>query len=212
MSDPDKPGGRAKTGPRKGIDWFAIRKAYESGNAGLIMIAKEFGVDQSSISRKANSEGWVRGGIKRKLVLLTESELVRRVGDLVVTEEAVEEAAKTTADVIRTHRTVAHVGRALVTRIMSQLLSDIDDRETIEGEIVGSEQNPLRRAQMLAAIALPSHVMALQRVSVAAANFIKIEREAFGLDAMGAGSEGGSEEPYDPTKEGAVDAYRRLVG
>ena len=103
MSDTDPLARRGKTGPRKGLDWFAIRKAYESGNASLSAIAKEFGVDQSSISRRSFGEGWVRGGIKRKLVVLTEAELVKRVGDLVVTPEAVEEAAKTTAEVIRTH-------------------------------------------------------------------------------------------------------------
>lgn len=204
----------SKRGPRKDVDWFIIRKEFERGTLPLHKIAEQFNVAHTSVSRRALKEGWVRGGVDRRIIVKAEEALIKRVGEVILTPEAIDEAVKTTVEVIRTHRTIAHNGRSLVASLMAHLINDTQRREEIEDEIAletKDDRNPIRRDRMLAAVSLSGHIDALKTLSIAAANFIKIEREAFGLESMSKGGEPVSEAPYDPDKEPASDAYRRMV-
>ena len=204
-----------RTGPRSDIDWFIVRRAYESDNFSLTDIAAKAGIAESSITRRAKKEGWVRGGLNAVLTKATEVELAKRVGDRILTPEAVEEAVKNTAEVIKTHRQVSRAGRSLVATLMNQLLEASERREEIEDEVIREtmgDRDLVKRQRMLDAVSLPGHANTLKTLSVAAANFIKLERESFGLDSLKPGETGGADEPYDPTKEVPSDAYRRMVG
>lgn len=206
---------RKRTGPKKGVDWFMVRRAYESDRYSMAEICNSFDLNASSITRHALKEGWVRGGLNAVLTKATEIELTKRVGDKILTPEAVEEAVRNTAEVIKTHRQVSRSGRLLVASLMDQLVIASEERAAIEDEITLEtmpDRDPIKRQRMLAAVSLPAHANTLKTLSVAAANFIKLERESFGLDSLKPGEDGGSDEPYDPTKEAATDAYRRMVG
>lgn len=206
---------RKRSGPRADVDWFIIRRAFESDRYSMEEIAARMGVAGTSIARRAKKEGWVRGGLNAVLAKATEEELTKRVGDRILTPEAVEEAVKNTAEVIKTHRLVSRAGRSLVATLMNQLLDASEKREEIEDEVIREtmgDRDLNKRQRMLDAVSLPGHANTLKTLSVAAANFIKLERESFGLDSLKPGESGDADEPYDPTKEVPSDAYRRMVG
>lgn len=146
----------------------------------------------------------------------TEEELVKRVGDLILTTEALEEAAKSTAEVIKAHRSVSRAGRALVSKLMDQLLTATADRPAIGDEIVletMGDRDLNKRNRMLDAVSLPGHANTLKTLSVAAANFVKIEREAFGLDSGAPPADDPDKRPVSEiTKDMAGEAYRKAVG
>lgn len=203
-----------KSGPRRDVDWFLIRKEFEDTQHSITQIGERFGVAHTSIMRRAKKEGWIRGGLPAAIEAATERELIKRVGEEILTPEAIEEAVRNTAEVIKTHRTVSQAGRALAAKLLAQLLDASENRAEIEDEIFKEtmgDRDQFKRNRMLEAVSLPGNANTLKTLSIAAANFIKVEREAFGLDSLAPGTKG-KDEPYDPDKEAASDAYNRLVG
>ncbi|MNF07562.1 hypothetical protein D3C80_2077650 [compost metagenome] len=68
---------------------------------------------------------------------------------------------------------------------MDDLLTTIQRREEIEEAIdeeTAEDSNGMRRASMLAAVALPSNSKTLFQLSAAMKNLQVLERQAFGLD------------------------------
>ena len=72
----------SKRGPRKDVDWFIIRKEFERGTLPLHKIAEQFNVAHTSVSRRALKEGWVRGGVDRRIIVKAEEALIKRVGEV----------------------------------------------------------------------------------------------------------------------------------
>lgn len=215
---------------RKEIDWQAVKKVYESGKSGKAT-AEMFGVDPSLINRKARADGWAGHGeksrpqppnpkrVNKKKPLEQVSEavqeaLVKKIGEVVVTDAAIQEAALTIVQVINTHRAIAQAGRALAFRLVRQLDADSERRAELENMIMedfAGEDSTLKRDRFMAAVSLGGHAETLKTISVAAANFIKIEREAFNIgDVL---PTDGNRIPLDSVPpEEAQEAYRRMVG
>jgi len=171
-------------------DWEAIERAYRAGALSIRTIAERQGVSDTAIRKKAKALNWTRdlSGQVRKEV---RSKLVRgevRNGQGANREldaEIIEEAAEEGATVVRSHRRDIRKATNLANLLMDDLLTTIKRREEIEEAIdeeTAEDSNGMRRASMLAAVALPSNSKTLFQLSAAMKNLQVLERQAFGLD------------------------------
>lgn len=171
-------------------DWEAIERAYRAGSLSIRTIAERQGVSDTAIRKKAKVQGWardlsdqVRKEVRSKLV---RGEVRNDQGancelDAVIIEEAAEEGAR----VVRSHRRDIRKATNLANLLMDDLLNTIQRREEIEDAIedeTSEDSNGMRRASMLAAVALPSNSKTLFQLSSAMKNLQVLERQAFSLD------------------------------
>ena len=151
-------------------DWEAIERAYRAGSLSIRTIAERQGVSDTAIRKKAKVQGEVRNDQGANCEL-----------DAEIIEEAAEEGAR----VVRSHRRDIRKATNLANLLMDDLLNTIQRREEIEDAIIDEtdeDNNGMRRASMLAAVALPSNSKTLFQLSSAMKNLQVLERQAFSLD------------------------------
>ncbi|MEG1680696.1 MAG: hypothetical protein RR326_11415, partial [Stenotrophomonas sp.] len=171
-------------------DWEAIERAFRAGALSIRTIADRNGVSDTAIRKKAKALGWerdlseqVRKEVRNKLVRgeVREDQCANPERDAEIIEEAAEEGAT----VVRSHRRDIRKATNLANLLMDDLLTTIQRREEIEDAIddeTAEDSNGMRRASMLAAVALPSNSKTLFQLSAAMKNLQVLERQAFGLD------------------------------
>ncbi|HDL5075589.1 TPA: hypothetical protein PXD84_005801 [Pseudomonas aeruginosa] len=175
---------------KKAADWESIERAYRAGALSIRTIADRHGVSDTAIRKKAKALGWerdlseqVRKEVRNKLVRgeVRDPHYANPERDAEIIEEAAEEGAR----VIRSHRRDIRKATNLADLLMDDLLMTISRREeiyeTIEDETC-DDGNGMRRANMQAAIALPSNAKTLYQLSSAMKNLQVLERTAYGLD------------------------------
>ncbi|RTX19031.1 hypothetical protein DZA16_02685 [Pseudomonas aeruginosa] len=175
---------------KKTADWESIERAYRAGALSIRTIADRHGVSDTAIRKKAKALGWerdlseqVRKEVRNKLVRgeVRDPHYANPERDAEIIEEAAEEGAR----VIRSHRRDIRKATNLADLLMDDLLMTISLREeiyeTIEDE-TSDDGNGMRRANMQAAIALPSNAKTLYQLSSAMKNLQVLERTAYGLD------------------------------
>ena len=132
-------------------DWAAVRVAYEETSKSVRALAKEAGVSEGAVRKRAKAETWVR-----KAAESTQAAPAASVpgvsGDIAAALAVLE------ADVA----VIVNRGRDLALRMLSELeatTTHVDElEEMISAETVG-HQNGQRRHSMLQAISLPSRSM-----------------------------------------------------
>ncbi|WP_275629009.1 hypothetical protein [Pseudomonas sp. 273] len=171
-------------------DWEAIERAYRAGALSIRAIAERQGVSDTAIRKRAKAGGWerdlseqVRKEVRNKLVRgeVRDDQPANPENDA----EIIEEAAQEGATVVRSHRRDIRKAANLADLLMDDLLLTIRKREEIEDAIedeTREDKNGMRRASMLAAVALPSNAKTLFQLSSAMKNLQILERQAFGLD------------------------------
>jgi len=171
-------------------DWEAIERAYRAGALSIRAIAERQGVSDTAIRKRAKAGGWerdlseqVRKEVRNKLVRgeVRDDQPANPESDA----EIIEEAAQEGAAVVRSHRRDIRKATNLADLLMDDLLLTIRKREEIEDAIedeTREDKNGMRRASMLAAVALPSNAKTLFQLSSAMKNLQILERQAFGLD------------------------------
>lgn len=171
-------------------DWEAIERAYRAGALSIRTIAERNRISDTAIRKKAKVSGWVRDlseqvrkEVRNKLVRgeVREDQCANPEHDAEIVEEAAEEGAR----VVRSHRRDIRKATNLANLLMDDLLSTIQRREEIEEDIeaeTAEDSNGMRRASMLAAVALPSNSKTLFQLSSAMKNLQVLERQAYGLD------------------------------
>lgn len=171
-------------------DWEAIERAYRAGSLSIRTIAERQGVSDTAIRKKAKVQGWARD-LSDQVRKEVRSKLVRgevrndQGANCELDAEIIEEAAEEGARVVRSHRRDIRKATNLANLLMDDLLSTIQRREEIEDAIIDEtdeDNNGMRRASMLAAVALPSNSKTLFQLSSAMKNLQVLERQAFGLD------------------------------
>lgn len=175
---------------QKAPDWEAIERAFRAGALSIRTIADRHGVSDTAIRKRAKAGGWerdlseqVRKEVRNKLVRgeVRDSQCANPEQDAEIIEEAAQEGAR----VVRSHRRDIRKATNLANLLMDDLLTTIQSREEIEGAIeeeTREDSNGMRRATMLAAVALPSNAKTLFQLSSAMKNLQVLERQAFGLD------------------------------
>lgn len=171
-------------------DWEAIERAYRAGALSIRTIAERNVISDTAIRKKAKASGWVRD-LSEQVRKEVRNKLVRgevRDGQCANPErdaEIVEEAAEEGATVVRSHRRDIRKASNLANLLMDDLLTTIQQRESIEDAIeeeTRDDSNGMRRANMLGAVSLPSNAKTLFQLSSAMKNLQVLERQAFNLD------------------------------
>lgn len=165
-------------GRRNDIDWEAIEREYRLGQKTLRQLAKHYGVETSSITRRARSHGWVQDKADevrtRAANLLLQATADEATGNATLnahnatpTETQIKVAARVSADVVLSHR------KGLVE--LSRLRDSMIDK--LKVLVVESKD-------------LQGNVDVLRRLTDVDEKLRRGEREAFGITPDGGG--GGS--------------------
>ncbi len=198
------------------IDWELGEKLYCAGQLSLRVVASRIGCSDGALRKRAKKEGWSRD-LSKKVQEAVRKELVRNPGTQAPTRELdprteaeiIKEAAMTTIEVVRSHRTTLGRAKAIGDRLFEQL----DDASRHRAEIIEAiddEMDPQieaatgalkvslvsRKTRMLRAVELPGHAATYRDLANAVEKFIRTERDAWGLD---------TKEPPNPD-EGLTDA------
>jgi hypothetical protein len=152
-------------------DWEAIEREFRAGQLSLREIAREHGITDTAIRKKAKEFGWVRD-LSEQVREKVRTELVR---DAVRTPNArepeiVEAAAARGVEVVREHRRDIAGARRRAARIGSQIDRLLEVLETMQPE----DENFLGRVSSAAS--------ANNALSQALSRVIPLERQAFSLD------------------------------
>jgi hypothetical protein len=192
--------------PKQKADWEAIERQYRAGVLSLREIAKQAGVTDTAIRKKAKANGWERD-LTAKVQEKVRLELVRtevrtpNAREQVRTErEIVDNAAATVVQVVREHRRDIATGRQLVSLLSTQLLDVAGNRDVfvdaIEAETADDESGE-RRNKLLKAVSLPTHAATIRDLSNAMKNLVALERQAFNV------SDAPPEQPEEPAASAA---------
>ncbi|MFD2232778.1 hypothetical protein [Phaeospirillum tilakii] len=171
---------------KRSTDWEAIEREFRAGQLSVREIARQHGVTDTAVRKRAKVEQWDRdlSGQVREVV---RSRLVRTEVRSANAREAVDAAAARGVDVVLRHR-----------RRLSRL-GDLADRLAERAETLLSADDPLPLD------ALADAAQTVESVGRAVDRLIKGERQAFGLDDAGGG------EGDDALAERLARAKRRLT-
>jgi hypothetical protein len=181
--------------PEKGQpDWEAIQNHYRTGLLSIREIARQRGVTDTAIRKKARAEGWLRdltgrvGEQVRGALVRSPVRTPHARGSTVRTErEIVETAAAIVVAVVREHRTQIASGQGIVQALMDQLMQAVGSRAALETEVDALSEEELQgqsRSALKQALSLASHAATLRDLSGAMKNLIGLERQAFNVDAQ----------------------------
>lgn len=186
-------------GRRSDIDWDAIERAYRLGTQTNKQLAVHYGVEPSTIGRRATKYGWVQDRNK-DVVVATESLLIQAASgnanvNATPTQTEVKVAAQVAADVVLGHRKGLRRLSALRDKLLSEIEVVTDNPEEFErlGELLDmtdtdskgnlriDKLNQLYRK----IISMPERVDAFKKLSEVDERVRKGEREAFNIGAEG---------------------------
>lgn len=201
--------------PEKGrTDWAAIQGHYRAGVLSIRQIAKQHGVTDTAIRKKAKAESWQRD-LAEQVQKQVSSDLVRaqvrtphaRADEVRTDRDIINTAAAMVVAVVREHRTHIATGRGIVRVLMGQLVQAAGSRADLEAEVMALSEDELKgqsRAALQKALSLASHAATVRDLSNAMKNLIGLERQAFGADAM---------PPPEPVRHelDAVDVKYRML-
>lgn len=144
-------------------DWEAIEREYRAGQISVREIARQHGVSDGAIRKRAKERGWPRD-LSEQVRQAVRSELVRTEVRTSNAREAVELAAARGVEVVLSHR-----------RRLSRL-GDLADQLTARAEAA------LSVPDLLPLDALTDAAQTVESVGRTIDRLIKGERQAFGLD------------------------------
>lgn len=151
------------TQEKKEVDWGTVERHYRAGVLSNVEIARECGVTEGSVRKRAKRDGWTRdlsGRIKARAEELVRREVVRgavRGANKATETQMVEINAQAAAIVLIREKGSIQRSHALFERLMSEAEAD--------------ESDLFRR------------IDAAKKLTEILERVIKLEREAFGVDA-----------------------------
>lgn len=163
---------------RGDADWEAVEREYRAGQLSIREIARNAGVSDTAIRKRASAYGWsrdlselVREAVRDKLV--RENVCIDHAND----EEIIETAASRGVEVVRQHRST--LGR--LNRIANSLLDAIEARiSAANGQLDPS--SPAVAASFTVLGDKETLADAMEKVQRAVTKVIPLERQAFSLD------------------------------
>lgn len=181
---------------QKEVDWEAIEIDYRAGIKSNIMLAKEHGVSDVLIGKRAKAEKWIRdlkAKIREQAQAKVEMAVAGAAGKAKTEREVVEVNAEVQKDVILAHRTDAGNARAIFTTLLGKLqgLIECDDAiEHITKIVQGSEDRDVDSliSVLRKVVAIPGHANTLKTLTDSLKTLVAIEREAHGVDDRRMGS------------------------
>ena len=184
---------------RSDIDWGPIEAQYRLGQKSNKQIAEEFGVQPSTIGRRAEKYGWVQD--KSEEVHIRANNLILRAvvdermgknatgnanANATPTEADIKVAAQVEADKVLEHRQGLRKLTAIKDKLLLRLEGMVDGKDMLE-EIIEAARNPDdsgrdRRTELLNRVLdMPSLTVTLKTLAEIDEKIRKGEREAFGM-------------------------------
>jgi hypothetical protein len=181
---------------KKEVDWDAVEIDYRSGVKSTRMLAKEYGVSDVLIGRRAKAEKWIRDlqtQIREQAQAKIEMAVAGAAGKAKTEREVVEVNAEVQKDIILAHRTDAGNARAIFTTLLDKLSGLIESDDAIEHitKIVqASEDHDVDSliSALRKVMSLPGHATTLKTLTDSLKTLVAIEREAHGVDDKRMGS------------------------
>lgn len=161
-------------------DWEAIKADYRTGRYSLQQLSDRHGPNKSTISKKADKEGWekdlseaVRQRTREKVSRAQLDAAAREVLDK-SDEELVEEAASQNAAIVHGHRRHLERWRSLAGRYAELLESQLE-RGALVVQLKNGDVAQVDLPLDYVGKSMASGTQALERV-------VKLERQAYGMD------------------------------
>lgn len=167
-------------------DWEAIERTYRAGKLSIREIAKEHGVSDTAIRKKATEREWSRD-LTARVNEQARVALVRnavRSANPEAEQEIVNDAADVIVTVVRSHRKRITRQTQLVDLLTAQLITAATDREDLEEAIeeeTANDKSGERRARMMKAVSLSTHASTAVNLSNALKTLVGLERQAFNI-------------------------------
>lgn len=190
---------------RPTVDWERIELDYRAGILTLREIADSHGLTHGAINKRAKRDGWTRdlnAKIMAKAASLVSTAAVSEEvskARLVTEMETIEANALAITNVKMGHRTSATSGFALGTRLLAELEGQSADPALMRqlGELLAApDDRGLDKLNELyqKAISLPGRVSTYKAAIEGLKIAINLQRQAWGLDDEGAGTQSGFED------------------
>ena len=187
----------ARRNKENAVDWDAIERQYRLGKKSNAQLAKEFGVENSSIGRRAKKYGWVANK-KEEVVATTEALLIQAASgnanpNATPTQLEIKVAAQASADVVLKHRN----GLSRLGKLRDKLLDEIEQvtdnlplfeslgemldqsGEDANGRFKADKKNEIYQK----IISMSGRIDDVKKLTEIDEKVRKGEREAFGIDA-----------------------------
>ena len=119
------------------VDWEGVEKQYRLGQKSMRVIAEEFGVNASNISRRAKKEEWVQDK-SEEVRQRTNATLIAQRECNTPTREDIDVAVKTNIAIITRHRKDAQQQQDIVRRLMTILEERVNAQQLTFDELRGS--------------------------------------------------------------------------
>lgn len=187
-------------------DWEMVEREYRAGTLSIREIAKNHGISDGAIRKKAKLSGWERD-LSEKVNEKVRTELVRtevRTQSAQTEREIIEIAAATVVQVVRGHRVQIRQGQALVELLTKQLIDVAGKREDFEAEIevmTADDKGQERYNRLMKAISLEKHSTIAGNLAVASKTWIGLERQAFSI-----------KDESEPLKNGLTELFEQING
>ncbi len=183
----------ARRSKENAIDWEAIERQYRLGTKSNKQLAEEYGVEPSSIGRRAKSHGWIQD--KAKDVEVTRNSLLIQASSGNANPNAtpnateIKVAAQASADVVLSHRVSLKRQAAIEEKLFQHLEAAIDKMGSIEELFdfirASTKDDPLafsHAVKLLSKLAERSDLIEdFKKLVEASDKRRKGEREAFGI-------------------------------
>lgn len=170
-------------GRNKNIDWERIEKLYRLGQLSVREIARQQEVQPSTITRRAEKDGWTQD-LSELVRQKSNATLLSNTNATPLTRADVDVAVATVVQVVREHRRDISTGRGIVNLLMSQLVDVVGQRNDFEELIdleCAADKTTERRTKLMKAVSIPAHAGTVRDLSVAMKNLVYLERQAFNI-------------------------------
>lgn len=202
----------ARRSKENAIDWDAIERQYRLGKKSNKQLGEEFGVDHSSIGRRAKKCGWVADK-SQEVDAITNSLLIQNASgnanpNATPTQLEVKAAAQTNADVVLEHRKDIGRSRALFRGMLEELevasseqgkqliveLVEVMSPQAEDEDGIAAAARAGRMQRLLERVTgTPQRIDSAKKLVEMLEKLVRLEREAFGIDNS-KGGEGGVED------------------
>ena len=172
----------------RNIDWVKIEQDYRAGILSVREIAREVGLSDAAIRKRAKANGWERD-LTEQVRAKTRQLLVRSLAGSqsgpqsphATNEEISSKAALTQVAVVRDHQISIHDAFSLTRRMLDELNATTSHPGELEALITAVYEDPKQQKAAMRAVSLPSRAAVMRDLATAAKNWVGLERQAFGI-------------------------------
>ena len=197
----------AKKGSRKKIDWESLEKDWRTGQFSNLFLGEKYGVSEAGIRKNAKKYEWKKDlveqyqkGVEHELVRTVDSEStndgssleLKSLDQIEDDKKIVDKAVKIGVEVVRQHRKRVKQLTKITDELTRRLGNDLFPLENNDDPELGTLEEVHGRSE--------SHTDIAWKLSKVISETVKLERQAFNLDAKNG----------DPKNNKEIDIEERI--